>query len=274
MEIPDESGGILIGRGAGATLALPFSSVSKQHARFFRSEDEFLVEDLGSTHGTWVAGQRLAAHAPRGVRNGESLRIADVELVFEGEKDEAVSRRPVEGTETLARRLVHDMFAVAPTAECPRLLVLSGPGKGRELRLPVPGRRYVLGRGETCDFQVPDEDVSREHAVFERGAEGIVVSDLDSKNGVEVQGEGLTKPRVLRDGDVVRVGATRLRVVDPEERYLRALEASGSPKSPAVEALSATPPWRPGRLPLVATTIATIVLLFSLGLVLALALSA
>ena len=91
--------------------------------------------------------------------------------------------------------------------------------------------------------------------------------------------------RILRDGERMRIGGTRLRVVDPEERYLRQMRSvevavpagdpvllAGSSRDPAstrVDSLSSTS--RPSRLPLVASAIAITTLCLALGLVLALA---
>ncbi len=79
--------------------------------------------------------------------------------------------------------------------------------------------------------------------------------------------------RILRDGESVCMGKTRLRVVDPEERYLRQMEAGDAVAPPAPAAVSAThaaaAPAR-SRLPLVAGALAVTALLLTLGLVLAL----
>jgi predicted component of type VI protein secretion system len=71
---------------------------------------------------------------------------------------------------------------------------------------------------------VPDDDISREHAEFERRWDGVFVRDLDSKNGVLLMGERLAGERRLSDGDVLRLGQTTFRLEDPEDRYLRQLQ--------------------------------------------------
>jgi pSer/pThr/pTyr-binding forkhead associated (FHA) protein len=71
---------------------------------------------------------------------------------------------------------------------------------------------------------VPDDDISREHAEFERRWDGVFVRDLGSKNGVLLMGERVASERRLSDGDVLRLGQTTFRLDDPEDRYLRQLE--------------------------------------------------
>lgn len=302
--VPFETGEVLIGREPGAAIELPFPAVSGRHARLFHAQGGYAVEDLDSVNGTFLGGKRLSPRMPEPIAVGEVLGIAEVEVVFEGELGAGGPGPPAEGTETLARRLVHDLHVSAPPAECARLVVVGGCALGREFALPLCGRAFRLGRSESCDFVLPDDDVSREHAVFERDADGIVVRDLGSKNGVEVQGQRISGQKRLRDGDFVRVGETRLRVFDPEDRYLRQLraadaepkadrdrDASGvagaaadggaASRSPAVTSSSpsqaqAVPSGREGgprsaRLPGVATLVAALVLLVVAGLVLTLA---
>ena len=56
---------IVVGRVAPADLVVDDNSLSRQHARFCLVEDEVLVEDLGSTNGTWVGGENVPSAALR-----------------------------------------------------------------------------------------------------------------------------------------------------------------------------------------------------------------
>ena len=278
VEVPFDSGEAVIGRQQGAAIELPFPTVSLKHARLLRTDSGYRIEDLGSANGTWLGRRRLVAHAAEVIAVGEVFQLGDVELRFEGDMSADEPRSAEAGTATLARRLVHAIFEASAPTECARLVVEAGPGLGRELALAASGRLFKLGRGELCDLVVPDDDVSREHAAFERGPEGIAVRDLGSKNGVEVHGQRVVGARILRDGDIVRVGSTQLRVVDPEDRYLRQMEADDVGPTPVAASFvtitaKGAEPSR-GRLPLVAAAIAVTALFLALGLVLALAFAA
>ena len=282
VDIPFASGEAVIGRGHEAAIELPFAAISGRHARFFRDHGGYRIEDLGSANGTLLGGRRLLPHIAEAIAVGDAVDLAGVELRFEGElASDGLGEEPSagpsfaeEGTATLARRLVHDLFEACPPAECARLVVETGPALGRELELLACGRVFKLGRGEQCDLAIPDDDVSREHLAFERSPSGVVLRDLGSKNGVEVGGQRVAGIRVLRDGEIVRVGKTRLRVIDPEERYLRQMEAGDAGALPAPEATSSKDEALVrSRLPLVAGAIAVMALFLALGLVLALAFS-
>jgi hypothetical protein len=183
---------------------------------------------------------------------------------------------------TFARCLVHDLFATCPPAESVRLVVLGGDSAARELPLSASGRPFKIGRSEPCDLVLSDEAVSREHAAFERGLEGVVLRDLGSKNGIEVDGVRIKGSSLLHDGDTVRIGEVRFRLIDPEDRYLRQVQAAAD--VPAAELPSQGMRARSTkvrgaeraarRLPWLASTVAGFVLLLVLALVLALAFAA
>jgi two-component system response regulator AtoC len=49
---------VVVGRTAPSDLCIDDPTLSRQHARFTQVDSQVLVEDLGSTNGTWIAGQR------------------------------------------------------------------------------------------------------------------------------------------------------------------------------------------------------------------------
>src|SRR5690606_29820291 len=61
--------------------------------------------------------------------------------------------------------------------------------------------------------------ISREHAVFEREADAIVVRDLDSANGVRLNCEDVSEAE-LRSGDILELGQVRFRFVEEGEAYV------------------------------------------------------
>ncbi len=91
-----------------------------------------------------------------------------------------------------------------------KIKIMNGDLTGREYEIPANGLR--LGRSSSNDVSIPDEELSRNHCLFEKDASGAIsVLDLASANGTYVNGELLdSSPRLLHDGDKIEVGATRL----------------------------------------------------------------
>ena len=116
------------------------------------------------------------------------------------------------------------------------LVAVEGPLKGRKIEIPEGGLRF--GRSSSNSLHVPDEELSRNHCIFEReGDTGIVVIDLGSANGTFVNDQQLGTSRyVLKEGDTLEAGSSRFLVAFP----------SGSPSpapSPATPpSATATPP--------------------------------
>jgi len=69
---------ILIGRGNDAAIRLDDDYVSTRHARIAASGDQWFVEDLGSTNGTYLGNQRLTQ--PTTVMLGSQVRIGKTVL--------------------------------------------------------------------------------------------------------------------------------------------------------------------------------------------------
>lgn len=98
----------------------------------------------------------------------------------------------------------------------PQLLVMTGPLAGKRYTVSKGGLR--LGRSSSNDVHVPDEELSRNHCLFEQdGDDGIHVIDLASANGTYVNSEPLGgDSKKLNFGDIVEAGSTVLKVVDED----------------------------------------------------------
>jgi hypothetical protein len=86
--------------------------------------------------------------------------------------------------------------------ELAQLVAQSGPLSGQRWTL---GKSNVIGRDETCDIVVADRQVSRQHARLSITQRGIILEDLNSKNGTNLNGESLKKPTLLEDGDEIQI---------------------------------------------------------------------
>lgn len=64
-----------IGREAGAEIVIEDAQVSRRHAQLTRQGTSYVIEDIGSTNGTYVNGKRVTA--PMLLSNGDMIGLAD-----------------------------------------------------------------------------------------------------------------------------------------------------------------------------------------------------
>jgi hypothetical protein len=77
-------------------------------------------------------------------------------------------------------------------------------------RLIVPPGGGTIGRSRDCDVVLDDAGASRRHAEIRPHREGWTVQDLDSTNGVRVNGHPIHGAQPLRPGDRVEIGSTEI----------------------------------------------------------------
>ncbi len=94
----------------------------------------------------------------------------------------------------------------APPAEAGlerEIVSLNLNGERHEIRK----RRFVIGRSKDCDLQLDDPNVSRRHAELRQEGATYWIVDLDSTNGIEVNGHRAKRAK-LDPGDTVTLGST------------------------------------------------------------------
>ncbi len=93
VPLPHE-GELLIGRTEPAVVILPANSVSRRHALLRVRRDEITLQDLGSSNGTLVRGERTRAHEAVTLAPGESFLIGEFVLVLRGQRTQSAGAEP------------------------------------------------------------------------------------------------------------------------------------------------------------------------------------
>jgi ABC-2 type transport system ATP-binding protein len=215
----------VIGRDPSADIVLSDSRTSRRHASVLPRNRSVAVEDLGSTSGTFVNGQRV--RGTQELRAGDRIRVGGTVLELRGKAPPAppasaqsASRQVTRVTEVPPLPSQPPAPATHPAAEGTRvvqipappvLVFVEGPRTGTEI--PVTGQ-VVVGRDEgVADIVLPsDPEISRRHATFAPAGAGLTVQDLGSTNGTFVNGHRVSGAVALRTGDRVQLGATILEV--------------------------------------------------------------
>jgi transcriptional regulator with GAF, ATPase, and Fis domain len=242
-----------IGRGPQSAIHLDENLVSRQHARLYVGDETVDVEDLGSANGTALVRngasqeilpddtqlgghERLTPYVRVRMVPGDALRISAAILVLQ-------SRRPSSSTDlrgigaagtspVLAdpeMRQAYDLATRAAASDIP-VLILGETGVGKEVMAETIHRRSLraarsflkLNCAALPETLLESELFGHEKGAF-TGAQTAKVGLLEANdNGTIFLDEIGELPlgtqakllRVLEDGSVMRVGATRTRQVN------------------------------------------------------------
>ncbi|HLZ46267.1 MAG TPA: FHA domain-containing protein [Gemmatimonadales bacterium] len=207
-----DTSGQQVAESSGATLRLgrdPDSSVvvrgdaarvvSVRHAELRYEHGAWLLVDLGSKNGTYVDGTRVTA--PTAVKHGDVIRLGESGpeyrvAVAAADLEATLAEHP--GLPEPPRQAEQRAYGVT--------LLATASGKRFEAR----GTRIRLGRGRECEIQPVDANdtiVSRIHAELTVGqGGGLVIRDVESKNGTFLNGQRIAKPMPVRLGDKIMLG--------------------------------------------------------------------
>lgn len=213
---------ISIGRKEGNTIRLTERNVSRSHAKLIRNNGVVYVEDLESYNGTKVNGSKIGGR--RAVSQGDRIQIGDYILGIKLDKED--DELPVESkTQEISREEIEEAQAqseaTTATAATPnnsaRLVCISRNFAGLEFSLGE--KTAVIGRTDDNDIVVNHRSISRHHASIRKDGTRYFIKDLDSANGVRINGQKYTSAE-LNQGDEVDLGHVRLRFVLPGETFV------------------------------------------------------
>jgi len=103
------------------------------------------------------------------------------------------------------------------------VLIYDHPDLGEQRFELKPGRRYRLGKRPDNDIVIPQNDVSRDHAVLYVHPDGVRITDLGSKNGTYVNGHPVVSA-VVRCGDRIALSSAELLLAETSSGTFRVSE--------------------------------------------------
>lgn len=193
----------IVGREADVMLA--DSKVSRKHARIVLGEGEITLEDLGSTNGTTVNGDKLTPGETRPLQQGDRVAFGGLELTLSvpGRMGATAALTPMASEPSEPEPIAEPAPDLEPVIE---LFV------GEDSR-PLSEGTYTFGRREGNDLIVADPYVSGSHGQIEVENDGVFVTDLGSTNGTVLEGEPLTphSRTVWREGSILKIGSVEIR---------------------------------------------------------------
>ena len=237
-----------VGRDPASDIVLEDPRVSWHHAVLRPDQGRWLLEDLNSTNGSFVDGQRVR-QSPVGP--GNVLRFGHVEdgpwaVLSAVPQQQAPSvphqpQQPQQPAQPPTQVLPHQQPRVphqsqgrpqpAPQPAQPQPYTrpsggytpppMAVPGATGQFRVPamvreLPARTIRIGRAPDNDLVVDDLIVSRRHAELRTTPDGgYEIVDLGSHNGTFLNGQPVYRAPV-REGDIVGIGHAVFRLVGNE----------------------------------------------------------
>ncbi len=209
-----DHGAYVIGRHESCDIVLPSASVSRQHARIFVDNGRCFVEDMGSSNGVVVDGQRVVNQRDLGMAS--QIKIGDFYLYLEYKRGDA------------SRQNVLQTLYIEDDAGHAKLVRINDSFAGEEFTLSEV--ENSIGRTDENFILLSDASISRQHSKIVRMGDKYSVVDLGSSNGTRVNGKKTTNLIDLKFGDRVHFGNVEF-VFVPGDAKINPADYAGRPGS-------------------------------------------
>jgi hypothetical protein len=215
---------IIVGRDDAADVLIDNPSVSRRHAEIRLAEDGWVVEDLGSSNGTFLRGAKI--DGPQSIGLGDEIGLGKFSIVFGkalGEGEIPVQKPPPsapapprppamaggDGTMHINPHEVKELLKDADRKRRAHFVWESGDRRDTHYLAEAPA--VLIGTDDLCDIRVPKGP--KHHVLITRTAEGCEIRYLAMFGSMTVRGRSTKRTR-LRNGDVVEVGGLKVTFMD------------------------------------------------------------
>ncbi len=222
---------LTIGRMKPADAVINIDTISRNHARISRTASGYVIEDLKSSNGSFVQGERVQGSRP--IVDNDVIKLGvDVELrlviasvdninatlviappdvsdnvpVAESAPDLSNRTMAMQAPSDASNRTMAMQAPVSIPASTPPQLVVNEAGQEAKIyTLTAP--RIRIGRQADNDVVLNNRFVSRSHAELEkRGNDYWLIPSSNLSNSLTLDGQPVMEPVRLRHGAKIRIG--------------------------------------------------------------------
>lgn len=224
-----------VGR-VNADVLLTDPSVSRSHARIVAENGTVTVEDVGSTNGTFVNGQKLAPNTPMPLADGAEVTFGGLKLTLRMPTLSATGHEPADAVQATSAPETPSLTLTAEEQSTPidvaaekEVVAYWCSGDGT-MRVPLALGTYTIGRRPTNHIVIADPYVSGSHAILVVESGAITIEDVGSTNGTFVDDTKLIAhvAAPLSFGVKVQIGQNTFHVEGVTQSAAPEEETSGS----------------------------------------------
>ena len=176
----NHSHNVIIGTGKNTTVKLNNKLISSQHAQFiFDNKGHLHIQDLKSTNGTFLNGEKLTPSIAHMVKPKDTIQLASTNGIL-----------------IVVEEIKNDSFIENKINIVEKLKLNS---------------KVIIGRAKECDIFLNSDSVSRKHAEVSKNSNGdYFIKDLNSLNGTFVNGSKIKGVIKISLSDRIFIGKLQL----------------------------------------------------------------
>ncbi len=215
-----------VGRDPGCEVVLDsnLAMVSRRHAQIVRHNGQISVIDNKSFNGTLVNGQRISSPTP--LNNSDEIQFGTGGPVLRLNQPQKIALKDAK----LAgqRAVPEDQKAILPQSQmvdAPKTMLISDLQSAKSAKSTESSTEFQLlmslafgtktqlniGRAQNSDIKLEGLQISNLHARLVKNSSGILIEDLNSTNGVYLNGERVSRQLMTAD-DSVQIGSFQIRI--------------------------------------------------------------
>lgn len=188
ISVPIKDSEIKIGRDPSyCDIILDYDEeVSGRHAKIFRENNRYFLEDLNSTNGSYI--NNIKIRGKKELDDSAKIKIGKVEFTFVNTD-----------TPPAGQDFSHTYLHTIPVSL-----------KKKPITQHSLTKNQVIGRNPECNIVLDHSQVSWKHADLVQSGTGFKIIDYDSTNGTFLNGRRLTGASDLKANDIIQIGPFKL----------------------------------------------------------------